>query len=96
MKQIDRINDYINYYGSITVKEAIDDVGIGSLTKKISEMKQGGLPIKRLAVRRINKNRYGERPKYYRYYYDADRVVLAENEEVVRWIDEIQEPESQD
>lgn len=87
MKHIERIDDYIKRYGSATHRELDIDCGIGNPNARITEAKRV-YPIKRVAVRRKTPNKYGERPIYYRYYYDKNKVKFR-NEEVVKWLDEV-------
>lgn len=44
-KQKNRIIGYIEEYGSITVKEAQEHLGIGDPRKRISELREKGYPI---------------------------------------------------
>lgn len=45
-------------------------------------------PIKRVKVKRITPNKYGDKPMHYIYYYDKNRVRIRKNEKIVRWLDE--------
>lgn len=47
-KQKNRIIGYIEEYGSITVKEAQEHLGIGDPRKRISELREKGYPIYRM------------------------------------------------
>lgn len=58
MTQMDRVLQYIDDFGSISVAEAINEIGVGSLTKCISNIRKSGIPIKTDTV--YHKNRYGE------------------------------------
>lgn len=45
-KQKNRIIAYIEEYGSITVKEAQEHLGIGDPRKRISELREKGYPYR--------------------------------------------------
>lgn len=64
--QCERIIKYMDDFGSITQREAINDLGVYRLASRISELKQDGYPItsKMEAV----KNRYGETSHIKRYF----------------------------
>ena len=72
--QRQRIINYIREFGSITSKEAYDDLGITQLATRIKELKEQGYEFK--TEWENSKNRYGERVDFKRYYL-ADMV--AEN-----------------
>lgn len=65
-KQKNRIIAYIEKYGSITVKEAQENLGIGGPRKRISELREKGYPIS--DEWENGKNRFGEHCRYKRYY----------------------------
>lgn len=54
-----RIIAYIKKYGGITKKQAINELDIGSITGRITELRQDGFPI--ITVYVEGKNRFGER-----------------------------------
>ena len=58
MTQKDRVLQYIDDFGSITVAEAITEIGVGCLTKCISNIRKSGIGIETRTV--FHKNRYGE------------------------------------
>ena len=87
MKQIERIDDTIKFFGSMTSADAIPRCGIGNFSARMSDAMKV-YPIKRVAVKRKLPNRYGERPIYYRYYYEKDKVVFPKGEDVIKWLDE--------
>lgn len=58
MTQKDRVLKYIDDFGSITVAEALMEIGVGSLTKCISNIRKDGIPIITKTV--FHKNRYGQ------------------------------------
>lgn len=58
MLQKDRVLKYIDDFGSITVAEALNEIGVGCLTKCISNIRKEGTLIKTDTV--YHKNRYGE------------------------------------
>ena len=72
--QKDRIINYMREFGSITSKEAYDDLGITQLATRIKELKELGYEFN--TKWENSKNRYGERVDFKRYYL-ADMV--AEN-----------------
>ena len=65
-KQKNRIIAYIEKYGSITVKEAQENLGIGDPRKRISELREKCYPIS--DEWENGKNRFGEHCRYKRYY----------------------------
>ena len=67
MTQIERIDKYINDFGSITILDAVRDLGICNFTARTSEMRQAGYPLK--GEWEESKNRYGEKCRYMRYSY---------------------------
>lgn len=58
MTQKDRVLQYIDDFGSITVAEAITEISVGSLTKCISNLRKDGVLIETRTV--YHKNRYGQ------------------------------------
>lgn len=59
MTQKDKILNYLNKSGTITVKEAMIELGIGSLTKRISELRLDGYDIvKRIKVHPVTGAQY--------------------------------------
>ena len=61
----ERVLNYIKKYGSITQKQAIDDLGILRLSARIWELRQQG---KQISTEYITvKNRYGIKIKVARY-----------------------------
>ena len=69
--QRQRIINYIREFGSITSKEAYDDLGITQLATRIKELKEQGYEFK--TEWENSKNRYGEQVDFKRYYL-ADMV----------------------
>ena len=65
MLQSDRVLKYIDDFGSITVAEAITELGVGSLTKCISNIRKSGTAIETKTV--YHKNRYGEQTHHAEY-----------------------------
>ena len=65
MTQYQRIEKYIEDFGSISPMEAFRDLGITKLATRISEMTRNGYRVeKRIET---SENRYGERVHYMRY-----------------------------
>ena len=67
-----RIIDYINQFGSITSKDAYDDLGITQLATRIKELKEQGYRFE--TKWESSKNRYGERVDFKRYYLEKEQV----------------------
>lgn len=65
MTQIDRIQKYIEDFGSITALEAMKDLGIMRLSARISEMRADGIPV--ISTFETGKNRYDEPTRWVRY-----------------------------
>lgn len=65
LTQCDRVLSYMRDFGSITQREASDDIAVGRLAARISDLKGKGYKIK--TVDEVKKNRYGEWTKYARY-----------------------------
>lgn len=65
MTQEERIMEYINSHGSITIREAFVDLGINCPTKAISNLGKAGIYLNREWV--TGKNRFGEVSRYKRY-----------------------------
>ena len=58
MTHKDRVLKYIDDYGSITNWQAMYDIGVGCLTKVISDIRKDGTAIETRTVKA--KNRYGQ------------------------------------
>lgn len=73
-KQTDRIYKYMKDFGSISPKEAMDDLGVMRLAARISdlkeELKEVGIEIGSITEK--GKNRYGEAIHYSRYFLKED------------------------
>lgn len=65
MTQIDRIQKYIEDYGSITTLDAMEDLGIMRLSARISEMRSAGIDV--ISTYETGMNRYAEPTRYVRY-----------------------------
>lgn len=57
-KQVERIVDYMNQFGSITQFEAMRDLGVMRLASRMSELRKMGFPIEDTMI--PVKNRFGE------------------------------------
>jgi hypothetical protein len=66
-KQVERIKDYLQRYGSITQLEALKDLGIMRLASRITEMRKDGEGIKGEWVK--VKDRWGHPCEVKRYFY---------------------------
>lgn len=71
MTQIDRIDQYIRDFGSITIRDAFMDLGIANFTARISNMREQGYPL--VGTWEESKNRYGEKVRYMRYTYGNEK-----------------------
>ena len=74
VNQRQRIIDYINQFGSITSKDAYDDLGITQLATRIKELKEQGYRFE--TKWESSKNRYGEKVDFKRYYLEKEQVCL--------------------
>lgn len=72
--QEQRVINYMRQFGSITTKDAFNDLGITRLSAKIFNLKKQGYEIKDDFEQ--GKNRYGETTNFKRYYL-AD--IVSEN-----------------
>lgn len=72
VNQRQRIIDYINQFGSITSKDAYDDLGITQLATRIKELKEQGYKFE--TKWESSKNRYGERVDFKRYFLKKEQV----------------------
>lgn len=72
VNQRQRIIDYIKQFGSITSKDAYDDLGITQLATRIKELKDQGYKFE--TKWESSKNRYGERVDFKRYYLEKEQV----------------------
>ena len=65
MTQAERIIEYMKKNGTISSKEAFNELGITKLSTRISEMRANGKKI--YGVTEYSKNRFGEKTHYTRY-----------------------------
>lgn len=65
MTQCDRIIDYLNRFGSITTREAFNDLGIARLASRICDLTKQGYKFDR--EYESAKNRFGESTSFVRY-----------------------------
>lgn len=70
MTQAERIEAYINKYGSISPMEAFADLGITKLATRVSEMKKDGYVFEQEYIE--SKNRFGESVYYMRYSFPSE------------------------
>lgn len=75
--QCERIIDYINKYGSITIREAETRLDINCPTKRISELQRAGYSFKRTWEKR--KNASGETKRYIRYSFEEAENGSVQN-----------------
>lgn len=65
MTQKERVLDYIDRFGSITQKEAFEDLGCMRLAARIADIEADGIAIDRTMEK--SRNRFGEAVSYMRY-----------------------------
>ena len=65
MTQCERIIVYMKQNGSITAKDAMNELGIMRLASRIADLKADGYDIE--TVTEFSKNRFGEKTHYARY-----------------------------
>lgn len=65
LRQCDMILRHLRDYGGITNYEMVLEYGIGSPTRRISDLRQRGYPIKSVTMHGVN--RYGEKTTFTRY-----------------------------
>lgn len=63
--QCDRVLQYMKDFGSITQRDAMNDLGVMRLASRISDLKDRGYSIS--STMEIVENRYGEKTKISRY-----------------------------
>lgn len=66
MTQCERILEYMNQNGSISAKEAMNELGIMRLASRIADLKADGYEIE--TTTETSKNRFGEKTHYARYF----------------------------
>ena len=64
--QAERVLEFIKRFGSITTLEAFRDLGVTRLSARIFELRARGFDIDSTNI--TNKNRYGEKCTYSKYY----------------------------
>lgn len=69
MSQTSRIILYCERFGSITSKEAMDDLGIMRLSARIMEIKEDGHHTV-TKIMEDGENRWGDKTRYARYFID--------------------------
>ena len=74
--QEERVLEYINKNGSITLLQAIKDIGVLSLSSRISSLTKQGYPIVGKMVK--VSNRWGETCTVKRYYMKPNNEVQAD------------------
>lgn len=66
MTQNERIHEYLKKHGSITTKDAYEQLGVTRLSARIYELKEQGVKIEKKAEK--SRNRFGETCYYDRFY----------------------------
>ena len=67
--QRDRVLKYMQDFTSITAAQAMADLGVYSLSSRISELKKLGYSIKKIWVK--SKNRYNEDVRFAEYFIET-------------------------
>lgn len=67
--QRDRVLKYMQDFTSITAAQAMADLGVYSLSSRISELKKRGYAIKKIWVK--SKNRYNEDVRFAEYFLET-------------------------
>lgn len=65
MKQADRVIEYIKEHGSITQRDAINDLGVACLAERVRDLRNAGVEVKK--TMETSKNRWGDVCRYARY-----------------------------
>ena len=68
--QNERVLDYITKFGSINPMQALSDLGVMRLARRISDIKRMGINVRKDMVHA--KNRYGEDVCFARYSLDSE------------------------
>lgn len=68
--QMKRTLDYLESGRKLTVKIAMEELGIGCFTKTVSKLRRNGYPIR--GEWTSSKNRYGEKVRYMVYTLDKE------------------------
>ena len=66
MTQNERIYEYMKKHGSITTKDAYEQLGVTRLSARIFELKEQGVKIEKKSEK--SRNRFGETVFYDRFY----------------------------
>lgn len=66
MTQNERIHEYMKKHGSITTKDAYEQLGVTRLSARIYELKEQGVKIEKKTEK--SRNRFGETVYYDRFY----------------------------
>ena len=65
MNQCELVLQYMNDFGSITTKDAFNDLGVTRLASRINDLKNAGYEIEKRFETSLN--RYGQKVSYMRY-----------------------------
>lgn len=76
--QMERVYQYMIQFGSISGAEAFTDLGIMHLPRRIADLIEKGVDVKKRTE--TIKNRFGESTHYTRYYLEADEDDIIEEE----------------
>ena len=66
MTQNERVHKYMKKHGSITTKDAYEQLGVTRLSARIFELKEHGVKIEKKSEK--SRNRFGETVFYDRFY----------------------------
>lgn len=72
-KQVQRVLDYIEQFGSITSLDAFKDLGITRLSAVIFDLRKQGYNV--CSNTEVQLNRYGEKAHFSRYYIPKERQI---------------------
>jgi len=65
MTQNERILKYMDTFGSITQREALNVLGVARLASRVNDLRKAGHPI--ISEVEVGKNKFGEPTRYARY-----------------------------
>lgn len=83
MTQCELVLQYIKDFGSITTKEAFDDLGVARLASRINDLANAGYQFEKRTE--SSRNRYGRKVNYTRYSLPKSTEVMREWKERNMW-----------
>lgn len=75
MTQCELVLEYMRKHGSITSRQAVNELGVHRLAARISDLRRRGYFIRRIMV--TAKNRYGKRVSFAEYRLEGTPSVTA-------------------